>query len=484
VGCELAHCDLENIVDVRRNVDADMEYKHRENIQTRANFAMDHDPDDTAYPNPHYAWFALSVLTLVYIFSFIDRQILNLLVVPIKADLKITDTQMSLLIGLTFAVFYTAFGIPLGRIADAHNRRGLIAGGFALWSAFTACCGFVGSFSQLLFMRMGVGVGEASLSPAAYSLITDYFPPRRRNIAQGVYNMGIYVGSGLALVIGGLAIAAVSRQPLWNLPLIGVVRWWQLIFIIIGGAGLLTVPLMLTVREPPRHGAAPQMNSLREVFGHLKQHRRTYLCHNIGVGLLAFSAYGSSAWLPTFFVRHHHWTGAHAGIVLGSIIAVFGSLGMVTSGWVADRWTARGHSDACMRVALLLAVTWIPTGVAMLLVPDPVWAAVLYAPSAFLAAGVYCVGPAALMQVTPARMRGQAGAIYLFTINMIGLGLGPTAVALLTDYLFHDVNQVGKSILIVTVVAHVLAGLLLWSGRSAFIRSRASVAAPALRYAA
>jgi MFS family permease len=156
---------------------------------------------------------------------------------------------------------------------------------------------------------------------------------------------------------------------------------------------------------------------------------------------------------------------------------------MVASGWMADRWTVRGHPDACMRVALLLAVSWIPTGVAMLLVPDAVWAAVLYAPSAFLAAGVYSVGPAALMQVTPARMRGQAGAIYLFSINMIGLGLGPTAVALLTDYLFHDVNQVGYSLLIVTVVAHVLAGLLLWSGRSAFIRSRASVTALAVGYA-
>ena len=444
---------------------------------------MDHEPDDSAYPNPRYAWYALSVLTLVYVFSFIDRQILNLLVVPIKADLKISDTQMSLLIGLTFAVFYTAFGIPLGRIADGHNRRGLIAAGFALWSAFTAACGFIGSFPQLVFMRMGVGVGEASLSPAAYSLITDYFAPKRRNSAQGIYNMGIYVGSGLALVIGGLTITAVSRQPLWILPLIGVVRWWQLIFIIIGGAGLLTVPLMLTVKEPPRHGAAMQMNSLREVFGHLKRHRQTYLSHNIGLGLLAFSAYGSSAWLPTFFIRHHHWTSAHAGIVLGSITAIFGSLGMVASGWLADRWNAHGHSDACMRVALLLAVTWIPTGVAMLLVPDAAWAAILFAPTAFLSAGIYCVGPAALMQVTPARMRGQAGAIYLFAINLIGLGLGPTAVALLTDYVFHDVKQVGSSILIVTVIAHVLAGLLLWSGRSAFVRSRASISAPAVGYA-
>jgi MFS family permease len=181
-------------------------------------------PGDEGYPNPRRAWYALGALTLVYVFSFLDRQILNLLVVPIKADLQISDTQVSLLIGLTFAVFYTVFGIPLGRLVDAHNRRGLVASGFVLWSAFTAGCGFVSSFPQLLTMRMGVGVGEASLSPSAYSLITDYFPPKRRGIAQGVYNMGIYAGSGLALVVGGVVIAGVSQHPLWEVPLVGVVR--------------------------------------------------------------------------------------------------------------------------------------------------------------------------------------------------------------------------------------------------------------------
>lgn len=433
---------------------------------------MKQQPDIAAYPDPRYAWYALGVLTLVYVFSFLDRQILNLLVVPIKTDLQLSDTQMSLLIGLAFAIFYTVFGIPLGRIADAYSRRGLIAAGFATWSVFTAGCGFISSYPQLAAMRMGVGVGEASLSPAAYSLITDYFAPRRRGIAQGVYNMGIYIGAGLALVLGALVIGWVSQRPLWNLPLIGEVRWWQLIFILIGAVGLLTVPLMLTVKEPPRHGAPASSIPLREVFGHLRQHRKTYLCHNVGIALLSFSAYGSNAWLPTFFIRQHHWSSAQAGIWLGLITAVFGCLGVVAAGWLADRLAARGRLDACMRVALLVAVLWFPTGVASLLVPDPVWAAILYAPTMFFVAGVYSVGPASLMQVTPARMRGQAAAIYLFVVNLIGLGLGPTAVALCTDYLFRDVNQVGNSILIVTVVAHALAALLLWYGRAAFVRSR------------
>lgn len=431
--------------------------------------------DATGYPNPGYAWYALGVLTLVYIFSFLDRQILNLLVVPIQADLAISDTQMSLLIGLAFAVFYTVFGLPLGRIADAYSRRGMIAVGFALWSAFTAGCGFVSSYPQLAAMRMGVGVGEASLGPAAYSLITDYFPPQRRGIAQGIYNMGIYLGAGLALVIGAMVVGWLARRPLWELPFIGEVRWWQLIFIVVGGAGLLLVPLMLTVKEPLRHGASAESIPLRDMFGYLQRHRRTYLCHTVGVALLSFSAYGSNAWLPTFFIRQHQWTAVQVGIWIGLITAVFGCLGVVAAGWLADRLAARGHADACMRVALLVTVLWFPTGIVSLLVPDGVWAAILYAPTMFFVAGVYSVGPAGLMQVTPARMRGQAAAIYLFVVNLIGLGLGPTAVALCTDYLFRDVNQVGYSILLVTVAAHVLAGLLLWNGRAAFVRTREAV---------
>jgi MFS family permease len=419
----------------------------------------------------------MGVLTLVYIFSFLDRQILNLLVVPIKADLQISDTQMSLLMGLSFAVFYTVFGIPLGRIADVYSRRGLIAGGFALWSAFTAGCGFVGSYPQLALMRMGVGVGEASLGPAAYSLITDYFPAHRRGTAQGVYSMGIYIGGGLALVFGGMAIAVFSRQPLWDLPVIGAVRWWQVVFLVVGFAGLLVVSLMLTVREPVRHGASAGGIPMREVMAHFSRHRKTYLHHNIGIALLTFSAYGSSAWVPTFFMRQHQWTSSQAGVVLGLISATCGSLGVLASGWFADRLAARGRSDACLHVAFLVAVLWFPTGIAALLVPNPVLAAVLYAPTMFFAAGVYGVGAASLMQVTPARIRGQASAIYLFVVNLIGLGLGPTAVALFTDYLFHDAAKVGLSILLVTTIAHLLAGTLLWSGRASFVRSREALAA-------
>jgi MFS family permease len=248
---------------------------------------------ESAYPRPRYAWYVLGVLTLVYIFSFLDRQILNLLVAPIRRDLHVTDTQISLLSGFTFAIFYVAFGIPLGRVADSRNRTRLITGGFAAWSLFTAACGMAGSFGQLALMRMGVGIGEATLSPAAYSLISDYFPPRRRAFAQGIYNMGIYVGSGIALVLGGIVTGIVSRRADYTIPLLGTVRSWQVIFLVIGVVGVLVVPIMLTVREPVRQNAGRRAATsipLGEVVAYVRQNFATYSRHNLGIAMLSFSS--------------------------------------------------------------------------------------------------------------------------------------------------------------------------------------------------
>ena len=431
----------------------------------------------TSSPQPGYRWYVLGVLTFVYVFSYIDRQVLNMLVGPVRRDLHISDTQMSLLIGIAFALFYVGFGIPLGRIADSRSRRGLIAAGFALWSLFSAGCGLARTFPQLALMRMGVGVGEASLGPAAWSLLTDYFPPRLRGVAQGIYGSGLYIGSGIALVLGGLVTQWSSRHPKWVLPLVGTVHSWQVVFLIIGPAGLFFVPLMFSVKEPIRKGmeAGRQSIPLAEVFRYFKENWITYCCHNFGLGLLAFSAYALLSWVPTFFIRRHHWTIAQTGLIHGILFAVFGALGIGWAGWFADRIAARGHRDAFLRVAFLVAVIWFPTGIGFLLVPNATLAVLLLVPTIFIGVGGISVGPAALMQITPQRMRGQAGAIYLFVVTLIGLGLGPTAVALCTDYLFHDDNMVGYSLLVVTTLAHILAGLLLWHGRRHFIRTHEAV---------
>ena len=430
------------------------------------------------YPAIGYAWYVVAVLTLVYVFSFIDRQILNLLVRPIRRDLAITDFQMSLLMGPAFALFYTFFGIPLGRLADSKSRRTIIAVGFVVWSFFTAVCGLARNFWQMMLARVGVGVGEGALSPAAYSIIADYFPPQRRATAISVYSMGIYIGSGVANILGASAIAFFMARPNWQLPIVGAVRGWQVVFFVVGLPGVLLALLMYTVREPVRRGmkmlqtadgkVAAVKIPLGEVFAYLKLNWKTFACHNIGFALLSFSSYGTSAWVPSMFVRTHGWSEAKIGFWYGLIVAVFGALGIAAGGWYADRMAKRGARDAVMKVGFLVSLIWAPTGMLYPVVPNAYWALVLLVPTAFFTAAPFGVAPAAIQQIMPNPMRAQASSIYLFVVNMIGLGAGPMAVAFFTDKVFHDDNAVRYSILIVATAAHLISAVLLWVGIKQF----------------
>jgi len=428
---------------------------------------------EAPYPKPARAWYVLGLLTLVYIFSFLDRTILTLLVGPIRRDLHITDTQVSLLIGLSFAVFYTFLGVPIGRLADSRSRRGVIAAGISIWSLFCAGCGLAKRFGQMLVLRMGVGVGEASLSPAAYSLLTDYFVPERRAMAMCVYNAGIYIGGGAASILGGLVTGWAAAHGALTLPLVGDVRPWQIVFFVVGLPGLLLAILMYTFAEPVRRGRTHATGiPLREVLAYIKNHRKTYLCHNLGIAFLSLASYGGAAWAPTFFIRHHHWTAAQAGRDLGIATAVGGSLGMLLGGWLADRLAAGGVEDAYLRVATMALAALMPAGAAYLLVPDSHLAVVLAAAATLLAAIPIGLAPAALMRVTPSQMRGQVSALYLFTVNLIGLGAGPTVVALVTDHVFHNDAMVGSSLLIVGVAANIVSVLFLWIGLKSYVRSQ------------
>ncbi len=415
------------------------------------------------YPAARYAWYVVGVLTLVYVFSFIDRQILNLLVAPIRRDLGISDTQMSLLMGFSFAVFYTFFGIILGRMADTGSRRFLIAAGFVVWSLMTAACGLANSFSALLMFRIGVGVGEASLGPAAYSMISDYFPPSRRATAMSVYSMGIYIGSGIAFLLGGLVVQFASRQEAWTLPLIGETRPWQLIFFLVGLPGLVFALLMLSVREPVRRGVrSGAAVTMRETWKYLGANKRTIFCHNLGIAMLTIATYGTAAWMPTFFVRVHGWTAGQIGIWLGIVVMIFGTLGVALGGRIADKFAARGVSDANLRVALYAILLAIPFIVAYPLAGNANLALALYIPTAFLTSVPIGVAAAALQQIMPNEMRGQATALYFFIINFIGLGLGPTLIAVTTDYVFKDDNAIYLSLSIVCGATLLLSAALLF----------------------
>lgn len=428
--------------------------------------------NNNGYPSSLSAWITVTILMVAYVLSFIDRQILNLLVGPIRRDLAISDTEMSLLMGLSFALFYTICGIPLGRLADTKSRRGLIAIGIIFWSAATAACGMAKQYWQFLFCRIGVGVGEAALSPAAYSLIADSFPPNRRATAMAVYGMGVYLGSGIAFLLGGLVIQFASAQGDVVLPVLGEVRPWQLIFLILGAAGVLFTLLMLAVHEPARRGVGAGVAvPLADVGRYIRSNRRTVLCHNFGFAGLSFAGYGSAAWIPTFYIRTYGWDAGQVGVIYGSLVAVFGCLGIVFGGRLADWLAKRGRSDANMRVGLYAAMGALPLVLMFPLMPDALWATVLLAPTIFCLSMPFGVAPAAIQEIMPNSMRGQASAIYLFVITLFGLGLGPTAVALVTDYVFADDNALRYSLLIVTTLAVLGSVLLLWRGLSPYRES-------------
>jgi MFS family permease len=418
--------------------------------------------NNNGYPSSARAWATVAILMVAYVLSFVDRQILNLLVEPIRRDLAINDTQMSLLMGLSFALFYTVCGIPLGRVADTRSRRGLIAVGILFWSAATAACGMAKMYWQFLLCRIGVGVGEAALSPAAYSLIADSFPAERRATAISVYSMGVYLGSGLAFLVGGLVIQFASAQGDVTLPVLGEVRPWQLIFLILGVAGVFFTLLMLAIKEPVRRGAGAGVAvPLSEVGRYIRANRRTVLLHNFGFAGLAFAGYGSAAWIPTFYIRTYGWDAGQVGIVYGCIVAVFGCLGIVFGGRLADLMAKRGRSDANMRVGLYAALGALPMVVLFPLMDTAFWASMLLAPAVFCLSMPFGVAPAAIQEIMPNSMRGQASAIYLFVITLIGLGVGPTAVALVTDFVFADDNALRYSLLIVTTLAVLMSIILL-----------------------
>ena len=413
----------------------------------------------TAYP-----WLVVAILMVAYVFSFVDRQILNLLVGPIRRDLGISDTQMSLLMGFSFAIFYTILGIPLGRLADSWNRRGLIAAGVVVWSVMTSLCGLAQAYWQLFLFRIGVGVGEATLSPAAYSMIADYFPPARRATAISVYSMGIYLGSGIAFLVGGLVIQFAVAQGAVTLPIVGDVRPWQVVFFVLGGSGIVFSLAFLLVREPPRGGAGAGISvPFGEVVAHLWKNRRTVLCHNLGFAMIAFCSYGTAAWVPSFFIRTFNWKAGEVGIIYGLIVMVFGCAGILFGGWLTDRWLRQGKTDAALRVGILASAVAIVGGV-YLLAGSGTLAAILMVPAVFALGMPFGAAPAAIQEIVPNQMRGQTSAVYLFIVNLIGLGVGPTAVALVTDYVFADDLALKWSMLIVATVANLAAIAFLAAG--------------------
>ncbi|HPF27391.1 MAG TPA: MFS transporter [Steroidobacteraceae bacterium] len=417
------------------------------------------------YPKPAVAWYGVSMLMIAYIISFIDRIIFGLLVGPIRKEFAINDTVFSLLYGWGFAFFYTFFGIFIGWAADRYSRRNLVVWGVGLWSLMTAACGIAQSFWQLALARIGVGVGEASLSPATYSMAGDSFPEKQLGRALSVYVIGLPVGVGLALIIGGQVIGYVVTNPYFTLPLIGAVKSWQACFLLVGLPGVLFAFWLLTIKEPVRRKATPVsgksafgeiLDTLRYMLGHW----RAYAGLVLGFSVLGMIMNVFQIWGVQYFVRLHGYSLPDASLNVGLVIGVFGTIGILTGGWLADRMRSAGRLDATMRVGLLAAAVMIPFAATATLMPDPRVGLLLMLPIGFFTSFAFGAGGAAVVVLTPSHMRAQASAVYLFFVNMIGIGLAPFLTAWFTDHVFGSDLAVGKSAAIVAGGAAIGATLL------------------------
>ncbi len=426
---------------------------------------------DEEYPSAAQAGYTLAVLLVACVLAYVDRQILNLLVGAIRHDLGISDFQMSLLQGMAFALFFVILGLPIGRLADYHNRTRIIVIGITLWSLMTAACGLAKSFGTLFLARVGVGIGEAALSPAAYSILSDSFRPERLARAMGIYAMGITIGGGLAYMVGARAIDLVSRVPATSPPFIGTLKPWQLSFLLVGLSGLAVSLLVLTLKEPRRKGVTLDHSgievtgtTMRDVFRFLVARRKSYAPIYLGVSLIAILANGYLNWYPTFLIRTFHWPVRDVGLYFGLIYLTCGMAGALGGALFSEQLSRRRYTDANLRVIAVVAASLLVPAAVGPLMPTGMLALAVSAPTVFLLNAHVGVSTAALQLVTPNRMRALMSATFLLTVQLVGMALGTSCVALLTDFVFRNDLSLRYSLAVVAVAVCPLAAVICGRG--------------------
>jgi MFS family permease len=403
------------------------------------------------------AWWALAIFCLLATVSYTDRQILSLLVDPLRKDLLLSDTDVGLLQGVAFAIIYSVAGLPLGRLADAVSRRSLIVGGILIWSTATLACGMAKSFESLFIARFFVGIGEATLAPAAVSMIGDLFEPHRRGRAIAIFLAGMIIGGGVAIAAGGSLYSLAQAGSLTAVPIVGSLTPWRSVLVSLGLLGLPCTALALTVTEPKRSSSqgidAPR---LREVVGYFTGKIRVHGFLLGGLALMSVGDFSMLSWTPALLMRRYGFSAMETGMWLGIIAVAGGLTGVLLGGWTIDRIAARRDRAVLLRApalaaGLALLGTWI--GVAQSgwggLLAITIWMA------ASSAAGA--TGIASMQMIVPERVRGTAIALTSFGNILLGLGIGATATAFLSDHVFAGANSIGLALTAVVLPACVLA---------------------------
>jgi MFS family permease len=424
--------------------------------------------NQVARPVVSYRYYVVFLLSAIYMCAFADRIVMSLVIDPIRSDLNLSDTEISLLMGLAFAMFYSFFGIPIGRWVDlTGQRRAVIAGGIVLWCLATIGCGLAVGFWSLFVARMLIGAGEATVVPATYSLVPDLFGKDEIGFAMSIFYAGASVGSGLAMLFGGWVVDWTPGGMIGDL--IGGIEPWRRSFLIVGAPGLVLALLMLlTVREPKREAATPK--DATSAIPYLRKHAPLYACLFLGMAPMVVITYSLTFWGPAYLMRAFAITPGAASVIFGMALAVFGTVGMLLGGLISDFLIRRGRLDG----PLLTLVCAVSLAAASLIFSFTAHSLVLAQIGIWIGATLVFMqgGPQAaiLRLATPPNLLGEISAFYVAVNNVIAIGLAPVLIAMASDHLFDGPRAIDGALALTMAVAGPLSALLLCLGRRRYMR--------------
>ena len=436
---------------------------------------------DQQYPRPRYAWYVASLLFVIYVLSYIDRYILSLLIEPIKESLELTDFQIGILLGPAFVLFYVIMGLPMGWLADRKKRTIIVAVAITFWSFMTAACGLARTFLALLLARIGVGVGEASLSPCTVSLIGDYFPKETRPRAVALWMTGAPLGAGGTYILGGQVIEMIRNMPPVVLPVFGELFAWQTAFLVVGLPGVLIAAVFyFTVKEPKRQerlktetGEDVGVPSVREALQYFKGRWKAYSA--VFVGIIGITGTGAASfWSPALFERTWGWGIADSGLALGAVFLTSGFLGTNFGGWLAAWLVRRGIDHGPYITVFIGIVITFPAFTVFPLMPTAELGIVALFVGVLGMSITSGTSPSAIIAITPSELRGQASALFFLIINLLGAQVAPPMVGLITD-LFGDPSALKYGMAITFAFFGILMNLAMFWGYKHFRQSAADM---------
>ena len=421
------------------------------------------------------------LLTVAYVFSFIDRWILGLLIEPIKADMGLTDFQIGLMLGPAFAIFYATLGVPLGWAADHVKRVWIVAAGIIVWSMATAASGLAKTFPHLFVARMSVGVGEATLSPCAMSMITDSFPAEKRGLPIAFYSAALSVGAAIANLLGAAILTWANQTSSLSLPIVGTVAPWQLTFFVLGIPGIFLGIIFLFLKEPKRQQNTYTNLEVRSnpihVLGYIKQRLALFACFMSIFCYLTITAY-SQGWLAPMFQRTWGWSPVDYALVNGLVLLAIGPISISLAGIISDKWYQNGRKEAPLIIAIIGTLIVLPTGVMAPLMPSGELAIAVYAINTVGITWMSATGITALVNIVPSNIRAQMVAYYYMTISLAGLFLGPTMVGYISDNYF-EANSLRNAMSIVPLIFGLPVLMLIPITRKLYLREYNAVNAEA-----